>query len=172
MKKQDRIKTEGETALAEACQSLTLRRRGGTDGADIAQDACVRALQVKTPGGIREPARYLMRIARNLTIDRQRRRARERMLFDQTPGVETRARDAFDPERILAGKQALACALAAIDALPPRCHEAFTLHRFEGLSYAAIARRMGISVSMVEKHIAEAMLRLMRALHEAEGCAP
>ena len=56
------------------------------------------------------------------------------MLFDTTPGIETRARDAFwIAERILAGKQALGCALAAIEDLPPRCREAFTLHRFNGL---------------------------------------
>jgi RNA polymerase sigma-70 factor (ECF subfamily) len=165
----DLAKDAADAELTEACTALTQRHHRTADGADVAQDACVRVLQMKSPAGIREPARYVLRIARNLMIDRQRRQTREAALFDSSPGADARARADFDPERILAGKQALACALAAVTELPPRCREAFTLHRFEGLSYAATARRMGISVSMVEKHVAEAMLRITRALRDSEG---
>jgi RNA polymerase sigma-70 factor (ECF subfamily) len=156
-----------KTALADACRDLVNRgRRSGQrapDAEDVAQDACVRALRVAQPEAVRQPAHYLMRIIGNLFIDLKRGRQREAALFQPLTNVEPKPGNAIDPERILAGKQELGTVLAAIDALPPRCREAFTLHRFHGLSYAAIARRMGVSTGTVEKQIAEAMRRITLA---------
>ena len=127
----------------------------------------LRVLQVRAQA-VEDPVRYFLRTARNLFIDRQRQKKRRKQkLFDFSSAASANAPDAFDPERILAGKQELNNALAAIGALPPRCREAFTSHRFGGASYAVIARTMGISTSMVEKHIAEAMLRLTRARRDS-----
>ena len=55
-----------------------------------------------------------------------------------------------------------------IDALPPRCKEAFTLFKFEGLSHIQIAQRMGISKNMVEKHIILGMKMCRKCLEEIE----
>ena len=156
--------------IVAACCELV--RRGSTtrreDAEDVVQEACVHVLRLATPRAVREPARFLTRITRNLWIDRSRRRKREAALFDPSADPELATVYGLDPERVASGEETLLRALAAIDALPPRCREAFELHRFEGLSYVGIAHRMGISVSMVEKHIAEAMLRLSRALSAGE----
>ena len=169
--------SEHEAKLADACREIVAeaRRRksqGAPEADDVAQDACVRALDLPEPETVRDPLRYLFRIARNLVIDRRRRRVREALLSESLAVIEYGSSDPADPERILAGKQDLKRALNAIDSLPPRCREAFTLHRFGGLSYAAIARRMGVTTSMVEKHIAEAMVRVTRALFATEEKAP
>lgn len=50
--------------------------------------------------------------------------------------------------------------------LPPQCREAFTLSRFEDLSYKSIAERMNISVNTVEKHIGKALGILRQAFKE------
>ncbi len=156
--------------LVAACCELVQRRRKSRreDAEDVVQEACVHVLRLATPRTVREPARFLARISRNLWIDRSRRRKREAALFDPSADPDLATGYGLDPERIASSEETLLRALTAIDALPPRCRKAFELHRFEGLSYVGIAHRMGISVSMVEKHIAEAMLRLSRALTTGE----
>lgn len=164
---------ENKEALKQACLTLVLRQRAeGTRASgleDVTQEACVKALEIEQPGLIREPLRYLLRVARNLFIDRRRRERLADALLVQLGTANPAVAIPADPERVLAGKQELQRALAAIEDLPPRCREAFTLHRFEGLSYAAIARRMNVSNGTVEKHIAEAMLRITRACRKPES---
>jgi RNA polymerase sigma-70 factor (ECF subfamily) len=49
-----------------------------------------------------------------------------------------------------------------VEALPPRCRQAFLLRRQHGLSYAEIAQVMGIAPKTVEVQIGAA-LRTLRA---------
>jgi RNA polymerase sigma-70 factor (ECF subfamily) len=53
-----------------------------------------------------------------------------------------------------------------ITTLSPQCREAFSLSRFEHLSYKEIAARMHLSTSTVEKHVAKALRVLRHKLHE------
>jgi RNA polymerase sigma-70 factor (ECF subfamily) len=165
-------RAEAGLRLANACSALVRRQRGSRaseDSEDAVQDACVRALQMTAPQAVQDPVRYLMRITRNLFIDYRRRRSRDARLFEQAADLAFAVDDRPSPEQLLASKQVLAGILAAIDQLPPRCREAFLMHRFENVSYPVIAHRMGISISMVEKHIAEAMARLIRSQKPEKG---
>ena len=71
-------------------------------------------------------------------------------------------------ERILIGQESLDRIMSAVQALPPRVAEAFIFHRFEEMTYEAIARRMGISKSGVEKLIMRALDRLMESWEAAQ----
>lgn len=73
------------------------------------------------------------------------------------------ADEAPAPDRGILGREQLDQALEVIRALPPRTRNAFLLHRFEDLTYRQIADRLGVSVSMIEKHLAEALKRLKSA---------
>jgi RNA polymerase sigma factor (sigma-70 family) len=57
-------------------------------------------------------------------------------------------------------KQTLDQLAAALRELPPRTREAFIFHRFEEMTYPAIAERMGISINGVEKLIKRALAQL------------
>lgn len=77
----------------------------------------------------------------------------------------------LEPEEALASQQIIRAYVRTIEALPPRCRDAFILHVFDDLPHAQVALRMGISCSMVEKHIARGMLackqceRALRCAH-------
>lgn len=146
-----------------APQLRSTARRNGTDPDDFVQDSWLKLLRAAALGRIGDPLRYLSSVARNLRVDRHRARSRSAGLFDNEADA-TAVADPVDPERSLEAKQRLGAAVATIQSLPPRCREAFLLYRFEGLQQAEIARRMGISSSMVAKHLAEAMIRLGRAM--------
>ena len=68
------------------------------------------------------------------------------------------------PERILLGRERLTKATEIMHGMPPRTREVFLLHRFEEMTYPAIAHALGISVSAVEKHIMIALKLLVADL--------
>lgn len=61
------------------------------------------------------------------------------------------------PETLMADRQTIERLVKAVGRLPPRCREVFVLHKFENMSYAEVARRLGISVGSVEKHMVRAL---------------
>jgi RNA polymerase sigma-70 factor (ECF subfamily) len=55
-----------------------------------------------------------------------------------------------------------------LERLPDRVRAAFLLHRFEELSYSEIAKRLGVSVSSIEKYISQALKELTAARMEGD----
>lgn len=133
--------------------------------ADLAQESYARVLAVQRSGeAIAEPRALLYRTARNLVIDQHRRDAvrGQHAPLDDDSAFEQAAQTlaapaACEPEVAAMSSQTVDALLAAIGELPLRCREAFILYKFDGLPQADIARRMGISVTMVERHIQRGM---------------
>ncbi len=57
----------------------------------------------------------------------------------------------------------------AIQQLPPECHDVFVLHRFEDMPLDEVAAHLGIDQASAEAGLAEALVRLCRAVDEAEA---
>lgn len=148
-----------------------LQRRGQTheDAEDIVQEAFARFHRAGHALGRIDARPLLFAIAKNLLKDhwKQANRERARTLWldtdDASAAWETAPSEDPAADRRSIARQELAGVAAAIRDLPPRCRDAFLLHRFEDLSYRQIAERLGVSVSMVEKHLAEALRRLKAA---------
>lgn len=133
---------------------------------DLTQEAYVRAFGRKKSDAIKEPVRLLYRIARNLLIDRSRRAQTRPKTAALDPEVEIPQPAALSPAMMAEVKDELAILRAAVAALPERCREVFILSRFEGLSYAEIATRLGITTKTVENHMGRAILACRAALEK------
>jgi RNA polymerase sigma factor (sigma-70 family) len=154
-----------ETYYAEL-RAFAYRRIGNAAMADdLVQEACLRfanAGEAKREN----PRAFLYRIVGNLVIDQQRmERTRRSVAIDKTAGIADPAPDA---ERGLLAKQRLAILSEAIAELPPRCRECFVMCRFDDLDPDEIARRMGISRNMVEKHLRVALAHCAKRLHACD----
>jgi RNA polymerase sigma-70 factor (ECF subfamily) len=70
------------------------------------------------------------------------------------------ASDTPSAYRALEGEQELAIVRAAIEELPSKCRQAFVMNRFENMTFGEIAVELGVSVSMIEKHVSYAISHL------------
>jgi RNA polymerase sigma-70 factor (ECF subfamily) len=172
------VERRRESALLEAylqrradlVRFFTIRLGSQAAAEDLVQDIYLRIAGGDPPEGVRSPMSYLYRLGSNLMLDRLRaeRRAgvRDAAWRDsqrtEVGGVEVA--DEPDAAAALAARERLQAVLAALGSLPPRTQRVFRLHKFEGLSHAEVALRLGISRSAVEKHMIAALKRLVERL--------
>ncbi|PXW95158.1 RNA polymerase sigma-70 factor (ECF subfamily) [Sphaerotilus hippei] len=157
----------------ELLNFLTRHVRDHHTAADLTQESFARVLGAQSAGQVVLDMRALLfRTARNLVIDQHRRHAHRQ--HEDLAGLgeqeQPPAPRHCQPEESLAQGQQARAVLQAIEALPPRCREAFVLNRFEGLSHQEVAQRMGISKNMVAQHVARALLSCQASLDG--GTAP
>lgn len=129
------------------------------DAEDLAQEVYLRMARHPDLGAVESLQAFAWRTALNLVRDRSRRLyTRSRASTVGLDEVELAGGDdpldqALRDERLDEMERSLA-------AMPPARRQALLMHRFEDCNYAEIARILGVSVSMVEKHISAALADL------------
>ena len=105
---------------------------------------------------------YLLTMANNMIVDRQRR-LRVRSAYAAEQGEIERDRvEERTPERIVAAQLELEAIKAVIMDMRLNWRLAFVLQRFGNMSYEDIASHMGVTVKQVENYIVRAMRRIRR----------
>jgi RNA polymerase sigma factor (sigma-70 family) len=132
------------------------------DSDDLTQEVFLRFIQALRCCEIRDPDAFVFTLARNLVRDRARR------LQTRCTKVSISLQEVDlvcglpQPDEVLEQEERLREAEHALAALRPKTREAFLLRRVQGYEYPDIAALLGVSVSMIEKHMiaATAALRL------------
>ena len=88
---------------------------------------------------------------------------RERHKGNVTDVFYSEKSNTLDPERVLLSRKELSAVMRAVDSMPPARRTVLLMSRVEGLSLAAIGRRLGISRSAVQKRLSLAMTELHAA---------
>jgi RNA polymerase sigma factor (sigma-70 family) len=144
-----------------------LRSRGRSidDTEDLIQEAFLRLQVYCRDKDVAQTEAFLVRTALNLSIDQHRRAttaalvpgALDRMqLIDPNP----------PPDVVCAAQERLQHMRLGLANLSPRQREVFLLNRVEGYSFAQIVQQLGLSMSMVEKHAAKAVLAMTNWMEE------
>ncbi len=133
-----------------------LRRRlgCGEDAADLMHDTFMRVL-VKPDElpSLHEPRAYLTTIARGLLNDHWRRRSLERAWLDALAAMPCDLAPA--PDEGFALLQTLQRLDALLADLAPKAREVFVLSQIEGLTYAQIADKTGLSERTIKRYMAQ-----------------
>lgn len=132
---------------------------------DLRQDAYVRVYAAALRERPFNPKQFLFQVARNLIIDRSRRKGV--VSFEYFADFDTFEADNGRPnmEQSAAAEQQLRLLRAAIGELPPRCREVVTLCKIEGCSQREVARKMGITENTVERQVANGIRMLRKSLY-------
>ena len=140
--------------------STGLRTRFGNgppDPDDIAQEAYRRVLEKDDPSSIRNLKAFLWRTARNLVFDALKsENSRSKYDFEVEQIFFPLKSDISSPETVMIAREQLKAINELLRTMPANRRRAIMLYRIERLTQAEIARRLKISRTMVNKHIATA----------------
>lgn len=151
-----------EVRGSDLLRYLRRRVRTESDARDIAQEAYLRFIRLAKPDVIENPEAYLFRIASNLVWEHQLRRKNE----GRSAAISEPAAEDSTPLDLAVSAQAAQRVRAALEELAPAPRAALVLHLRDGLTCAAIGAQMGVSVSMVKKHLSGAIAHCRRRLRD------
>jgi RNA polymerase sigma factor (sigma-70 family) len=149
-------------AHARKLRGFTRRRVGAQEAEDVVQEAYLHALEEGGVASSTYPRAYLFRIAANLTIDATRK-AKVRLRYAESmKTLQFPIEDASRPGATIEHLVELGQLCAILGELPSPCRKAFILYWLHDLTHLETARRLGVTVRTVERHLLKAREHLRR----------
>ncbi|MGO9772058.1 MAG: RNA polymerase sigma factor [Roseiarcus sp.] len=140
------------------------RRVGREDASDLLQETFVRALRHDQLETVADSSAFLQQIAGNLTRDFARHQRTEAKYIEFGDLPENACSDDAPADQLIEADARSRTLATAMQTLPPRCREVFAMRIHEGLSQDEIARRLGITRNMVDRHLRIAIVRCRKAV--------
>lgn len=136
---------------------------------DIVHESFLRTYAAEIDTQIRSPKAFLFRTARNLALkhlDKCSTRLVDYLEDFESSEVLVDERSAEDAAE---AQEQFAIFCRAVSTLPLQCRRAFILRKVYGLTHKEIAEHLEISVSTVEKHLANGISRCSDYMHTRDA---
>ena len=153
----------------ELCRYLINKVNVSNDEAqDIVQAAFARVIEMDF-GDIKNPRALLYKTSYNIAIDQKRHNGVRQRHVQAVVDSDAKVVEELSPDRIHDGKRQLGIVVKALWGMPKKRRSLLIMNRFDGLSYAEIARTVGLSETVVRKHVTKALVDCQKALQAQVG---
>lgn len=166
-----------ETALQfEGVLRACLRRyvNNAADVEELLQETYAQLLEVRgsAEAEVRSVRGFALGIARHLALNWLRRR--KIVSMESITDLEDlgELEEGEQVERIVSAEQEFALFVQAVQELPERCRQVFTLRKVYGFSQKEIAARLNISENTVEQHLVKAGRHCAQYLFQRSAASP
>ncbi len=136
---------------------------------DVVQDTFVKIDQMSVPSDLRKPESYLHRLVRNLALDKIRRLTLEKQHHADEEAGANEPSPIGSPEKKVSDMGDLQIVTQALDELPERTRRAFEMHRLHGLTQKQIAEALGVSPTLVNFMIRDALTHCKKRLLDGDS---
>jgi len=145
--------------------ALARRLTGISDTArDLVQDVYAEILAGEGWRSARNPKAFVMRIVYCRAVNWVNRQKVVPMRNMPSLELLLEYEDSPDAFEVLSGREELTAVMEALGELPQRCREVVTMRRIDELSPPEIAKRLGITVTTVDRHLGRGVALLIEKL--------
>lgn len=142
------------------------------DVEDVLQEAYCRLAGLADVSHIASPRAYFFTVVRSIVIDQMRRARVVRMETVTEIDALNVVQEDPSPERITAARRDLERVRRLIGALPDRCRRIFEMRKIDGLSQREIARRLGVTETIVENDVVRGLKLILKAIADGDRAVP
>ncbi|MFS2126937.1 RNA polymerase factor sigma-70 [Pseudomonas sp. Pseusp97] len=156
--------THRQTFINAAARILGCR----SHAEDVVHDAYIKLNASDLTPAIQSQSGYLMRVVRNLAIDLYRRQALEKRYSGSEEEGMHIATASASPEIEHEDRQTLEAISSALQTLPERTRYAFEMYRLHGRTQKEIAEELGVSPTLVNFMVRDALVHCRKTLKGLE----
>lgn len=132
------------------------------DADDLAQDTFTRILGRKDLACLHEPRAFLTTVAKGVLVNWYQRQSLERAYLEALAALPEPT--VISPEQRMLVLETLHDIDAMLDALPVKVKQAFLMSQLDGMAYADIAHKLGLSLITIKRYMKQAFLQCLLAM--------